>query len=150
LGRYSDRAVAENLIMGADEAAIQNLVASTGISKEKTSKTAYAAKFSVTLDRGAVEKWYDDHSVPNFLSAADESKDKSVISIDFANGLSDWTELNRAIRESGENYGLSIRTMLGNSATAYILTAKRRKFQHLAAMSGWRTSFADGALRISK
>jgi hypothetical protein len=150
LGRYSDRAIVENLIMGADESVIQNLAISTSISNERTSKTAYSANFSVTLDRVAVEKWYGDNNVPNFMSAADESKDKSVISIDFANGLSDWAELNQILRDSGENYEMSIRTMFGTSATAYILTNKRRRFQSLAAANGWSVSSRDGILRISK
>jgi hypothetical protein len=150
LGRYSDRAVVENLVMGADESVIQNLVASTSIANEKTSKTAYAAKYSVTLDRVAVEKWYSENNVPNFLSAADESKDTSLIAIDFANGLSDWAELNQIVRGSGDNYEMSLKTMFRSSATAYILTAKRRKFQNLVASNGWNVSNRDGIIRISK
>jgi hypothetical protein len=149
LSRYSDRMVVENLIAGADEQALQNLVAAMSISNEKQSKTAYSAKFAITLDRAAVEKWYADNNVPNFLAAADESNDRTVISIDLA-GLSDWTELNRIIREDGTNFGLTLRSIFRSSATAYILTNKRRKFQNLVASNGWNVSSRDGVLRISK
>jgi hypothetical protein len=150
LGRYSDRAIVENLITGSDDAAVQNLVAATSISNEKTSRTAYSARFSITLDRVAVEKWYSDNNVPNFLSAADESRERSVVSMEFSNGLSDWVELNQIMRDSGENYEMSVRTIFKTGATAQILTNKRRKFQNLCAANGWIVSNRDGVLRISK
>ncbi|MDR2268971.1 MAG: hypothetical protein LBD94_02195 [Rickettsiales bacterium] len=150
LSRYSDRAIVENLIAGADEAILQNLVASTSIANEKTSKTAYSARFSITLDRMAVEKWYADNNVPNFLSAADESSDRMIISIELANGLADWAALNQIIREDGDNYGLSLRSIFRNSASAYIRTNKRRKFQNICAAAGWGVSSRDGVVRISK
>ena len=150
LARYSDRAVVENLIMGADDSILHNLVASTGITNEKSSKTAYSAKISITLDRMAAEKWYADNNVPNFLNAADESKDRSIIAIELANGLADWAALNQAVREDGGAYGLSLRSIFRNSATAYVLSAKRKKFVNLLAASGWRVWSQDGILRVSK
>ncbi|MDR1071532.1 MAG: hypothetical protein LBL21_02750 [Rickettsiales bacterium] len=149
LARYSDRMVVENLIAGADEQALQNLVAAMSISNERQSKTAYSAKFSITLDRAAVEKWYADNNVPNFLSAADESSDRTVISIDLS-GLGDWAELNRIVREDGTNFGLTLRSIFRNSATAYILANKRRRFQTLVASGGWTVSSRDGVVRIAK
>jgi hypothetical protein len=149
LSRYCDRAIIESLIQSADDSVLQNLVAATSISNEKQSKTAYGAKISITLDRRAVEKWFESNNVPNFLSASDESKDRSVIAIELP-GLSDWADLNRIVREDGGNYGLSLRTIFGNSATAYILTAKRRKFQSLVAADGWSVSVRDGIVRISR
>lgn len=150
LARYSDRAIVENLIMGADDAALQNLVASTSISNEKSSKTAYSARLAITLDRPAVEKWYNENNIPNFLAAADESKDRMVISIDLANGLSDWAALNHIMREDGDNYGLTLRSIFRNSASAWILTNKRRKFQNVCISNGWNISSRDGTIRISK
>ncbi|MDR1027601.1 MAG: hypothetical protein LBL46_04260 [Rickettsiales bacterium] len=150
LARYSDRAVVENLIMGADDAALQNLVASTGIANEKSGKTAYSAKISITLDRGAAERWYNDNNVPNFLNAADESKDRSVIAIELPGGLADWAALNQVIRDDGGNYELSLRSIFRNSATAYVLTSKRRKMTGLLSADGWRVWTQDGVVRVSK
>jgi len=150
LSRYSDRAAVENLIMGAEEASLQNMVASTGISNEKSSKTAYSAKFSVALDRAAVEKWYAENNVMNFLAAADDSKEKTIISMELSNGLSDWAELNKIMRDDGDTYGFSLRTIFRTSATASILTNKRKKFQMLCASNGWSVSSRDGVLRITK
>ena len=150
LSRYSDRALIENMLMGADFASLQNLVASTSISNEKSSKTAYSANFSVTIDREALEKWYSDNNVPNFLSASDESKDRSVIAIDLENGLEDWAALNRIIRSDGDEYGLALRSIYGSSATAYILTNKRWKFRNLCASNGWIVTSKDGIIRISR
>jgi len=150
LARYSDRAVVENLIMGAEDANLQNMVASTGISNEKSSKTAYSAKFSVALDRAAVEKWYAENNVMNFLAAADDSKEKTIISMELSNGLSDWAELNKIMRDDGDAYGFSLRSIFRTSATASILTNKRKKFQTLCASNGWSVSSRDGVLRIAK
>ena len=149
LSRYSDRAVVENLIMGTDDAALQNMIATTGISNEKQSRTAYSARFSITLDRGAVEKWYSDNNVPNFISSADESRDKVLISIEL-NSLSDWGELNRILREDGDTYGLALRSIYRNNATAYILTNKRKKFQNVCSNNGWGSGMKDGILRVWK
>ena len=150
LARYSDRAAVENIVMGADEGALQNMVAATSISNEKTSKTAYGAKFSITLDRAAVEKWYADNNVMNFLTAADDSNERVVVSMEFSNGISDWTELNRIMREGGDAYGLTMRTIFRTSATAYIPTNKKRKFQMLCSSNGWSVTSRDGVLKIAK
>lgn len=150
VARYSDKAIVENLLMGVEDIVLQNLVSSTSITSEKTSKTAYSADFSVTLDRVALEKWYSDNNVPNFLSAADESQDKSIISIELTNGLSDWASLNQLVRDDGNDYGLGLRSIFRNSATAYILTRKRYKFQNLCVSAGWSVSVKDGIVRIKK
>jgi hypothetical protein len=150
VSRYSDKAIVENLLMSSEDVVLQDLVSSTSITSEKTSKTAYSAIFSVTLDRVALERWYSDNNVPNFLSAADESQDKSVISIDLVNGLSDWASLNQAVRDDGDTYGLELRSIFRNSATAYILTSKRTKFQNLCTAAGWTVSTIDGVIRITK
>jgi len=150
LSRYSDRLIIDHLLDGMDAAALHNLVAATSISNEKLSKTAYAARFSITLDRGAVEKWFAANNVPNYISASDESKDRMIIIAVFPNGIGDWAELSRLARESGEKYDLSIRTMYRNRATAYILTNKSRKFQSLAAANGWTVGNRDGIIQISK
>jgi hypothetical protein len=150
VSRYSDKAIVENLLMASDDLVLQDLVSSTSIASEKTSKTAYSAIFNVTLDRVALEKWYSDNNVPNFLSAADESQDKSIISIDLANGLSDWAGLNQLVRDDGDTYGLELRSIFRGSATAYVLTSKRTKFQNLCTSAGWTVSNKDGIIRISK
>jgi hypothetical protein len=141
--------VVENLIAGADETALQNMVAATSISNERQSKTAYAARFAITLDRAAVEKWYAENNVPNFLAAADESNDRVIISIEMS-GLGDWAELNRIVRDDGGGFGLTLRSIFRNSATAYIFANKRKKLQSLAAANGWSVSSRDGVLRIAK
>ena len=148
--RYADRATVENLIMGADDDALQNLVVATRISNEKTSKTAYAARFSITLDRAALEKWYSANNVPNFLAAADDSDDRIAVAIEMSNGLSDWVALNQAVRESGDNYGLILRSIFRGGATASIRASKKRKFQSVCANAGWSVSSRDGAIRIAK
>ena len=151
LSRYSDRAVVENLIMGADETVLQNLVASTRISNEKTSKTAYAAHFTVTLDRAAAMKWYGDNNVPNFLDATDGADDGAVtVHIELSNGVSDWVHLNQIMRESGESFGLSLKSIYRNNATASIRASKKRRFQSLCASSGWTVGARDGSLRIAR
>lgn len=150
LQRYSDRAVVENLVMGRDDSELQNLVSAVSITSEKQSRTAYSAKFTITVDRSAMEKWYADNSVPNFLSAADESKDKTVIYMNFANGLSDWAALNQTIAADGNDYGLSLKTIFGNSATAYVLTNKRYKFTNLCVANGWTVTNQNGVIRITK
>jgi hypothetical protein len=126
------------------------MIYSTSISNERSSQTAYSARFSITLDRAAAERWYADNNIPNFLSAADGSKDRVVIMIEMSNGLNDWAELNRIVREDSGNYGLQLRSIFRNSASAYILTDNRRKFQNLVAANGWNVSNRDGILRISK
>lgn len=150
MSRYADRAAVENLVMGADDAALQNLVAAVRISNEKSSKTAYAARFSITVDRAGLEKWYIENNVPNFLSAADDSDDRVGVSIEMSNGISDWTLLNHALRESGENYGLVVKSIYRNSATASIYGAKRNKFRNMCAAAGWSVSSRDGILRIAR
>ena len=150
LSRYSDRAIIENLISNADDDALQNLVASVRISNEKTSKTAYAARFSITLDRGAVEKWYGDNNVLNFLGPTEEDTDRTAVYIEMSNGINDWVHLNQVIRESGESYGLALKSIFRNNATASIIASKRRKFQGACAGAGWSVSWRDGIVRISK
>ena len=82
--------------------------------------------------------------------AADGSDERQVIHIEMSGGLADWTALNQAMRDSGDDFGLSVRSIHSTSATAYILTAKRRKFQNMCAANGWAVSSRDGVLRISK
>ena len=148
--RYSDRAIVENLIVGADDSVLQRLVAATSIANEKSSRTAYGAKFSIIIDRGALEKWYNDNSIPNFLAAADGSTDKTIVVIELNNGVSDWMALNQMIRESGDDYGLAVRSIFRNSATAHMLEHKRQKFRQLCLNSGWSVSTREGIMRVAK
>jgi len=148
--RYSDRAIVENLIVGADDATLQRLVAATSISNERSSRTAYSARFSITVDRGALERWYSDNNVPNFLAAADGSRDKSLIVIQLNNGIDDWRTLNQIIRESGTNYGLTVRSIFRDNATAHIYTRHQRSFRQLCVNNGWSVSSREGIMRVAK
>jgi hypothetical protein len=150
LARYSDRVMVENLIMSADEATLNRLVAAVSISNERSSRTAYSATFSITLDRGAMDRWYSDNNVPNFLAAADGPRDKSLIVIQLNNGLDDWRMLNQMMRESGQDFGLTVRSIFRNSATAHIYTRHQRAFRQLCANNGWIVSTQEGVMRIAR
>ncbi|MDR2770132.1 MAG: hypothetical protein LBB08_01645 [Rickettsiales bacterium] len=149
LSRYGDRAGIENIIAGADESVLNALIATTSISREKLSKTAYEARFAITLDRSAVEKWYADNNMPSSLPASEEV-DLALVALELPNGLADWTDLKLLLLSDGDNYGLVVRSISGIGATAHIFTNKRRKFQNLVASAGWAVSNAGGFLKISR
>jgi len=124
-------------------------VSSTGISNERTSRTAYSAKFTVTFSKDAVEKWYADNNVAHFMDAADGSGNRSLVVIEVRN-LTDWATLKHALRTDSANFNLRINSIFRNSATAYVNARERGRFQILARNNGWHASAADGILRISK
>ena len=149
LSRYASRYMVESALANMDDAELSNMVSTISISNERASRTAYSASFTIRFDQRAVERWYSDNNIMNFLAMATGAGNRSLVMIDVG-GLGDWARLKKTIRESGENFNLTIHSIFRGQATAYVATIQRRNLQNLMIANGWRATSYDGILRISR
>jgi len=149
LGRYADRGLVSEALDNTEDARLLNMVTSTSISNERASRTAYSARFTISFSRSAMEKWYGENNIADFLGAADDSGNRSLVVIEVKD-LREWAALRQAMRSASTDFNLRINSIFRNSATAYVNARERYKFQTLARSNGWNASASDGVLRISK
>jgi len=149
LGRYADRNLVAEALAETDDTRLLNMVSTTSIANERTSRTVYSARFTITFSRSAMERWYGDNNIVNFMDMADGAGNRSLVVIEIRD-LTDWAALKRAIREDSANFNLRISSIFRNSATAYVNSRERGRFQTLARYNGWHASSSDGILRLSK
>jgi len=149
LGRFADRNLVFEALAETDDARLLNMVSSTSISNERTSRTAYSARFTIAFSRAAMERWYAENNIVNFMDMAEGAGNRSLVIIE-VRSLTDWAALKAAMREDSGNFNLQVSSIFRNSATAYVNSRERFRFQTLARNNGWHASSSDGILRLSR
>ena len=99
LSQYSNKESLAELIEKTSSDDLMNLIVSTSVSNEQMSTTDYSAKITMNLDNEAVKKWLNENAVENWVPLT-ESDEKFTLVIVLPNGIQDWSELKRIVREA--------------------------------------------------
>ena len=147
LSQYSNKESLVELIEKTSSDDLMNLIVSTSVSNEQMSTTDYSAKITMNLDNEAVKKWLNDNEVENWVPLT-ESDEKFTLIIVLPNGIQDWSELKRIVREA--NFELETQSMKGNQVVAKLPLSYRTKFTAAVRALGWKYANNDGVLQIWK
>ncbi|MCL2537913.1 MAG: hypothetical protein FWE52_00305 [Alphaproteobacteria bacterium] len=150
--RYSDGRTVVGLAEQMSDADFLNMVARTSIADERTSATNYSANITVTLDRAALEKWFADNGVHNYMAMAGGGGARTNAIIILSGGLLQWTAMHAGLREVGIYDGLDLRVVqiLGRNVNVTFAAGRRGAFIAALRDAGWNVSDQDGILRISR
>ncbi len=147
LSQYSNKESLVELIEKTSSDDLMNLIVSTSVSNEQMSTTDYSAKITMNLDNEAVKKWLNENAVENWVPLT-ESDEKFTLVIVLPNGIQDWSELKRIVREA--NFELETQSMKGNQVIAKLPLSYRTKFTAAVRSAGWKYADNDGVLQIWK
>ena len=148
LSPYSDSVALRSAVANEKSSILANLIASSGISKEKLSDTAYSASITMTVDRMAAKRWMTENNIQNWLSLAEDSGDKFIIVANLDNKLADWTRIRRVASDSGID--LDTRSIHGNQIMFDVQSGRRGALTIALRDAGWKYRDNDGALYISR
>ena len=147
LSRYSNKEELSELINKTSDESLMNLVSSSGVSNEQMSTTDYSAQITINIDNDAAKKWLNDNDVQNWVSLA-ENDEKFAVMITIQNGLVDWAELKRIVRE--DKFDIETESINGNHIIAKMPLSYRSQFTVTVREAGWKYSGKDGVLQIWK
>lgn len=142
-------AVAEQLgpaLSKASNSDLTNLIASSGIEGERSSDTTYSATITMTVDRGAAQRWLTANNVQNWLTDGASSGNTFLVVVSLRDAMADWINLNSIAR--AEHIDLGTKFISGNQITLELPANVRGAFTIALREAGWKYNAADGMLRI--
>jgi len=148
LSPYSDSTALRAAVAGEKASALTSLIASSGISGEKLSDTAYAAKITMTVSRRAAKNWLASHDVQNWLTVDEVVSDVFPLVLSFNNRVADWSNVRRVAADAGID--LQTVSIADGQIVFNVATARRGALTIALRNAGWRYKDRDGALYISK
>ena len=147
LSSYTSREQLSDLIENTTDDDLMNLISSSSVSGEQMSNTEYSANITMNIDNDAARKWLNDNNVQNWVPKM-ESDERFMVSIVLQNGLSDWAELKRIVRE--DNMEIETHSIVGNQIVAKMPLNYRSKFTVGVREMGWKYADNGGVLQIWK
>jgi hypothetical protein len=147
VSQYSDKSALSELIKGASDEDLMNLISETEVSNEQIASDTYSANIQMNIDNEAVKQWLNNNNIQNWIPSTEVSE-KFVASIVVLNGISDWAELKRIARE--ENIDIDTQSITGNQIIVKIPLNLRGRFTAAVRGAGWKYSDNDGVLHIWK
>lgn len=148
LSPYSDSGALRSAVAGEKSSALTSLIASSGISGEQLSDTAYAAKITMTVNRRAAKNWLASHDVQNWLTVDEVVSDVFPLVLSFNNRVADWSNVRRVAADAGID--LQTVSIADGQMVFHVATARRGALTIALRNAGWRYKDHDGALYISK
>ena len=101
----------------------------------------------MNIDNDAVKQWLVSNNVQNWVPN-NEYSEKFSLFIVVQNGISDWAEIKRLVRENGMN--IETVSIQGNQIIAKMPMNHRTKFTAAIREYGWRYADNSGVLQIWK
>lgn len=147
LSKYTNNEEFSELMQKTTDEELMNIVSSSGVANEQMSATDYSAQITINIDNDAAKKWLNDNEVQNWVPLL-ESDEKFTVLITLDNGLVDWAELQRLVRE--DKFEIETQSINGNQIVAKMPLNYRSKFTVSVRGAGWRYSDNDGVLQIWK
>ena len=148
LSPYSDSSALRSVVANEKSSSLASLIASSGISGERQSDTAYSATITMTVDRAAAKRWLDGHDIQNWLNIVEDTGNQFLVVVNLNNKLADWT----AIRRVAADAGIDLNTVaLNGDKVLYRVQSSRRGALTIALRdAGWKYRDMDGALHVFK
>ena len=148
LAPYSDRAALRTAIANEKSSVLTDLIASSGISGEKSSDTTYSAKITMTVNRSAARDWLNANGVQNWVSLEDGASDNFSAVLVLSDRVSEWARVRRAAADAGVDLDT---VSIGEGRILFNVPRGRRSAFTLAIRdAGFRYADRDGALYIFK
>lgn len=147
LSSYTDREQLRDLIENTVDDDLMNLISSSSVSGEQMSNTEYSANITMNIDNDAARKWLNDNNVQNWVPKI-ESDERFTCVIVLDNGLVDWSDLKRAVRQDG--FEIETQSIVGNQIVAKMPLNYRSKFTVGVREMGWKYADNGGVLQIWK
>ena len=148
LSPYSDSVALRSAIAKEKASILTNLIASSGISNEKSSDTAYSATITMTVDRAAAKQWLANNDIQNWLNIAEHSGDMFMLVANLENKLADWSRLRHTASDAGID--LETRSINGNQIVFGVRSGQRGALTIALRDAGWKYQDNDGVLHIFK
>lgn len=148
LSPYSDTGALRAAVSGEKSSGLMPLIASSGITGEKTSDTTYSAKITMTVNRRAAKNWLAAHDVQNWLVVEETVSDTFPLVLVLENRVSDWSGVRRVAAAAGID--LNTVAIADGQVLFRVATARRGALTIALRNAGWRYKDKDGTLYISK
>ena len=148
LAPYADAAALRNAIANEKSAVLTNLIASSGISGERTSDTTYSAKITMTVNKNAAREWMNANDIQNWISVGADTLDVSPVVLVLNNRVADWARLRRVAADAGIN--LDTVSIVDGRILFNIPRAKRSGLTIALREAGFNYADRDGTLYISR
>lgn len=147
LSEYADKEALEELLQNASDEDLTNLISSSNVSNEQMSTTMYSAQITMNIDNESVKEWLNTNNIQNWVPLT-ESDEKFTSVIVVQNGVQDWAEINRIVRE--DKIEIETKSLTGNQVVAKMPLSYRTKFTADIHEAGWNFSDTEGVLHIWK
>ena len=147
LSRYTDAEALTELVNNTSSNDLINVISSSSVSNEQISNDTYSATISMNIDNDAVKQWLVANNVQNWVPN-NEYSEKFSLFIVVQNGISDWAEIKRLVREN--NMNIDTVSIQGNQIIAKMPLNYRTKFTATIREYGWRYADNSGVLQIWK
>lgn len=147
LSKYSDADALTELVNNTSSNDLINIISSSSVSNEQISNDSYSATITMNIDNDAVKQWLVSNNVQNWVPS-NEYSEKFSLFIVVQNGISDWAEIKRLVREN--NMNIETMSIQGNQIIAKMPMNHRTKFTAAIREYGWRYADNSGVLQIWK
>jgi len=147
LSQYSNKDYLNDALQKSSDEDLMNLVVSTSVSNEQISSTGYSANVMMNLDNDAIKRWLNDNGVQNWVPLK-QSDEKFTTFIVVQNGVADWAELKRIVRD--DNIDIETQSIIGNQILAKMPLNYRSKFTINIRNAGWKYADNGGILQVWK
>lgn len=147
LSKYADADYLEELLQKSSDNDLMNVIVSTSVSNEQISSDAYSANIKMVLDNDAIKRWLNNQGVQNWVPGI-HSGEKFTVFIVVPNGLADWAEIKRIVRD--DNIDIETQSITGNQIVAKIPINYRSGFTAHIHSLGWKYTDNGGILQIWK
>lgn len=148
LSPYSDSSALRGVIANEKSSVLANLIASSGITNEKSSDTAYSATINMTVDRVAAKRWMAENNIQNWLNITEDAGDRFFVEVNLQNKLADWSQIRRVASDAGID--LDTESIYGNRILFRVQSSRRGALTIALRDAGWKYQDRDGVLYVFK
>ncbi len=148
LSPYADLSALRGAVANEKSSVLANLIASSGITNEKSSDTAYSATINMTVDRVAAKRWMAENNIQNWLNITEDAGDRFLVEANLENKLADWSQIRRVASDAGID--LNTESIYGNRILFRVQSSRRGALTIALRDAGWKYRDRDGVLYVFK
>jgi hypothetical protein len=148
LSPYADLSALRGAVANEKSSVLANLIASSGITNEKSSDTAYSATINMTVDRVAAKRWMAENNIQNWLNITEDAGDRFLVEANLENKLADWSQIRRVASDAGID--LNTESIYGNRILFRVQSSRRGALTIALRDAGWKYQDRDGVLYVFK
>ncbi len=128
---------------------LMNMISSSSVAGERVSDTTYTANISFVIDGDAARSFMEKYSVQNWLPSSNavvQVENHVVFNITLLRPMTDWADLNAAVRNAGLD--LATTKITGNNVSFVVVDKDASKLIRALRENGWGVQSVTGGYRI--